>query len=258
MGDFGAGLRAAREAKGLSLRDIAASTKISVAALDGLERDDFSRLPGGIFSRAFVREYAHAVGLDPEATVAEFLAAWSERERDRERGARRPEISADDRDFLERQQLAVRALRVVLVVGAGALLVAMGYFAWAMWFTDAASPAEVPAAARAFAPAPLPPPATAPSAKPADAPSPPLYVALRFSAPCALRVVVDGRVVLDRIVRAGERHTFSASAEIFLDVGNAGGLTWTINGREGRALGPAGAHERARLTRETLASFLAR
>jgi cytoskeletal protein RodZ len=73
MADFGAQLREARERKGISLRQIAASTKISVAALEGLERNDISKLPGGIFSRAFVRSYAIEVGLDPDDTVKQFL-----------------------------------------------------------------------------------------------------------------------------------------------------------------------------------------
>ena len=73
MSDFGGKLRLARERRGISLRQIAASTKISVAALEALERNDISKLPGGIFSRAFVRSYAVEVGLDPDDTVREFL-----------------------------------------------------------------------------------------------------------------------------------------------------------------------------------------
>src|SRR5690349_18686505 len=75
-GDFGSRLRDARERKGVSLREIANRTKISVAALEALERNDISRLPGGIFSRAFVRAYAHEVGLDPETTIQEFVAQF--------------------------------------------------------------------------------------------------------------------------------------------------------------------------------------
>jgi cytoskeletal protein RodZ len=71
--DFGGKLRQARERRGISLRQIAASTKISPAALDALERNDVSKLPGGIFSRAFVRSYAVEVGLPPDETVKEFL-----------------------------------------------------------------------------------------------------------------------------------------------------------------------------------------
>src|ERR687896_2237635 len=73
MSDFGGKLRQARERRGISLRQIATSTKISVAALEALERNDISKLPGGVFSRAFVRSYASEVGLDPDRTVGEFL-----------------------------------------------------------------------------------------------------------------------------------------------------------------------------------------
>src|SRR5690349_859128 len=75
-GDFGSRLREARERRGITLRQIANSTKISVAVLDALERNDISRLPGGIFGRAFVRSYAVEVGLDPEATIQDFMAAF--------------------------------------------------------------------------------------------------------------------------------------------------------------------------------------
>src|SRR5713226_10104765 len=73
---FGATLREARERRGVSLRQIANATKISVAALEALERNDISRLPGGIFSRAFVRSYAIEVGLDAEATIQEFITQF--------------------------------------------------------------------------------------------------------------------------------------------------------------------------------------
>jgi cytoskeletal protein RodZ len=73
---FGASLREARERKGVSLRQISAATKISVAALESLEKDDFSKLPGGIFSRSFVRSYAIEVGLDPDKTVQRFLLEY--------------------------------------------------------------------------------------------------------------------------------------------------------------------------------------
>src|SRR5213592_1749430 len=75
---FGGALREARERRGVSLRQIANATKISVAALEALERNDISRLPGGIFSRAFVRSYAIEVGLDPEATIQEFVTQFNQ------------------------------------------------------------------------------------------------------------------------------------------------------------------------------------
>lgn len=71
--DFGSVLKEARERRGIALRQIADDTKISVRALEALERNDISHLPGGIFSRAFVRAYALQIGLDPEKTVESFL-----------------------------------------------------------------------------------------------------------------------------------------------------------------------------------------
>src|SRR5260221_9264796 len=74
--DFGTKLREARERRGVTLRQIANATKISVGVLDALERNDISRLPGGIFGRAFVRSYAVEVGLDPERTIQEFITQF--------------------------------------------------------------------------------------------------------------------------------------------------------------------------------------
>jgi len=69
---FGARLRQQREERKIALRTIADSTKISVPLLEGLESDNVSRWPSGIFRKAFLRSYAQAIGLDPEPIVKEF------------------------------------------------------------------------------------------------------------------------------------------------------------------------------------------
>jgi hypothetical protein len=69
---FGPRLRSERERRGISLDTIASVTKVSADLWDGLERNDFSRWPSGIFARAFVRDYARAVGLDADEVVDEF------------------------------------------------------------------------------------------------------------------------------------------------------------------------------------------
>lgn len=65
----GAFLRRERERRGITLRSISEQTKVSVPLLEGLEADDLSRWPGGIFRRAFVRGYATSVGLDPDEVI---------------------------------------------------------------------------------------------------------------------------------------------------------------------------------------------
>ncbi len=69
---LGAYLRAERERRDLLLKTISESTKVSLPLLEGLESDDISRWPGGIFRRAFVRSYAEAVGLDPDDVFRRF------------------------------------------------------------------------------------------------------------------------------------------------------------------------------------------
>src|SRR5258708_13066076 len=70
---FGARVGKERERGGISVGGIGEGTKIKAAMLEGLERDDVSQWPAGIFRRAYVRAYANAVGLDPDPVVSEFL-----------------------------------------------------------------------------------------------------------------------------------------------------------------------------------------
>jgi transcriptional regulator with XRE-family HTH domain len=75
-GGIGDRLKRARIARGLSLSDIAGRTKISPPSLTAMERNDFARLPGGVFRRAYVRAFAEEVGLDAEALVREYRARY--------------------------------------------------------------------------------------------------------------------------------------------------------------------------------------
>jgi cytoskeletal protein RodZ len=74
--DIGSEIRRAREALGITIREVADRTKISSSILKGIENNDLSCLPGGIFSRSFVRVYASEVKLDPEKMVRRFLAQF--------------------------------------------------------------------------------------------------------------------------------------------------------------------------------------
>ena len=69
---FGAWLQRERERRGITLRSIADRTKIGASLLEGLERGNVSRWPGGIYRRAFVRGYADAIGLDADLVLANF------------------------------------------------------------------------------------------------------------------------------------------------------------------------------------------
>jgi len=275
MEPLSARLKAAREARGRSLRDIAASTKISVTALEAVERNDFSRLPGGIFGRAFVRAYAIEVGLDPDATVREFMAEVEVRERNAAKATRPPDVTAEDRAFLERQRQAARLLRLAVVV---IIVLAAAFAIWrarGSWSAAPAPAAEAPPAKVDYRPppraTPLPsvtpvPDAAAPASTapvgtvpaPTSAPAADSGLAIEFSvtADCWVQVSADGLVVFERILKAGERQKFSAEHEIGLDVGNAGAFTWSINGKSARPLGKTAVHKQARVTLANIGDFL--
>jgi hypothetical protein len=73
---FGGRLRLQREQQGVTIRTIADRTKIKISLLEGLERDDLSQWPAGIFRRSYFRDYVQAIGLDAETYVREFLERY--------------------------------------------------------------------------------------------------------------------------------------------------------------------------------------
>jgi cytoskeletal protein RodZ len=122
-GDFGSRMRHVREERGVSLREIAEATKISVSVLEALERSDISRLPGGIFSRAFVRAYAAAIGIDPEQTVREFMSQFP----DESVTVGSPHVLIDD-GSAERRRLDPRAVMILCTL----VFVAVAIIFWTL------------------------------------------------------------------------------------------------------------------------------
>ncbi|GAC1446476.1 MAG: DUF4115 domain-containing protein [Pyrinomonadaceae bacterium] len=76
---LGAQLRRAREARGLSLNEIAEETRISRRYLEAIESDDYTKLPGGIFNRSFVKTYARKVGFDEKRALEDYSREMRER-----------------------------------------------------------------------------------------------------------------------------------------------------------------------------------
>src|SRR5437773_4985050 len=81
LATFGDELRREREIRGISLKEISDSTKISKRFLEAIERNDHKTLPAPVFTRGFVREYARYLGLSAEEIVNRynFAAAGDDR-----------------------------------------------------------------------------------------------------------------------------------------------------------------------------------
>jgi cytoskeleton protein RodZ len=235
-GGFGRKLREARERKGVSLRQIANATKISVGALEALERDDISRLPGGIFSRAFVRSYAIEVGLDPEETIRDFIAQFPSDSVT----AGHASSKIEDPEALESDRRA--ATTFLRLVGISAPIAAVVlYFSMAGGTSPGLS--SVPTVAEPAAPAPV--PAVEISQPAAEAVVPAhetdaLMVGLSAAASCFVTAIVDGQRVLERQLRAGETESFEVRREMVLTASDAGALQLTLNGALAKPLGRSG------------------
>lgn len=64
------GLALIRRNRGISLQQISDATKISVRCLEAIEHGDFRRLPGGIYTTSYIRQYARAIDYDEGAILA--------------------------------------------------------------------------------------------------------------------------------------------------------------------------------------------
>lgn len=244
MGSFGENLRRERELRGVSLREIAEGTKISLRFLEALEEDRVDVLPGGLFPRSFVRQYASFVGLDPDRAVADFLAHHGPPEPDA------PPPPSERPAWLSPGALFLAA--VALVAG---ILVVQPWGKKETAGTPTTTATPVPTA-----PAVLPtdrvypPPVTATAAEPERDT---LVLTMTAEANCWVEVLADGETVINRVLAEGESETLEAEGEIVLSVGNAGGLAIRVNDRPALPLGRSGeVRKNIVITRQSLPALV--
>lgn len=249
-GDFGRRLREARERRGISLRQIANATKIGMSALEALERNDISRLPGGIFSRAFVRAYAVEVGLEPEATVQEFIAQFPD---DSVTAGHPTSTKPEDHEAVESERRTATAFARLIALSVP-IAAAVMYFGLSGRPVDAPS-ADLPIAA-AVEPASAPTSGTAAAATPAAVPAGVLTMSLAVLRECWVSVEVDGVRVFEQLLQPGEQRTIEARREVVLTAGDASALAIRINGRAARPLGGQGKVVTTRVTPDNFREYL--
>jgi cytoskeleton protein RodZ len=239
-GDFGRRLRAARERRGLSLRQISDTTKIGIAVLEGLEHDDISRLPGGIFSRGIVRSYAAEVGLDPEATMQEFTAQFS---RDAVTVGHVALSQPEDHLAVESDRhVATTFVRLIAI--SVPIAVAVVYFGSIGRVMPAAVspviPQPSPAVQRSEPIVSEPAPAAVEVAATTGTTAPDhLRVTVSALRECWVSATVDGGKAFEGVLQSGDVHAFDAR-ELELTAGDAAALVLTINGEAARPLGRDG------------------
>src|SRR5215510_5399015 len=271
-GDFGRTLREARERRGLSLRQIASATKISLLTLEALERNDIARLPGGIFSRAFVRAYALEVGLDPEETIQEFMGQFPQ---DSVTAGHPTTGRFEDHDAVESdRRMATTFLRLIFVsIPLAAIVV---YFATAgrqaavrqvfgVQASESPAAASPPGPVAAQAPAPVeaadvPSDAPAGADRAAVAPDAPavdrLVVQVKAVQRSWVSAIVDGQRAVQRVFQPGDEQTLDVRRDLVLTAGDGGAITVTLNGAPAKPIGPSGQTATARLNLANFKEYL--
>jgi cytoskeletal protein RodZ len=251
MVSFGENLRRERELRGVSLREIAEGTKISVRFLQALEEDRADVLPGGLFPKAFVRQYAVFLGLDPDRTAADFVLAHGEPQAER-----RPPPPARRRLTLS----PGAAFLGVIAVAAVVLTFRRPAGEADRRVQTRVSPSPAGEAASAVLPTDrvYPPPKAEPVAAATPA-SESLVLTLTAQQSCWVEVRADGETVLNRVLAEGESQTLEARGQIVLSVGNAGGLRVRVNDRPTLPLGRSGeVRKNIVITRQNLPSLVER
>jgi cytoskeletal protein RodZ len=237
---IGAKLRQERLSQGVSIEEISRETRITVRYLKAIEDEEFAILPGVIFARNFVRQFALFLKLDPDPLVAELPAP-------NEPIVSLPDpppwhLSSYQREHQIRTLLSP-VLWVILIAATGEAWYHINHSAP----THAASP-DPPALKQqqqsAAAATPPPAPGTAPIAVQEH----PVQVVLTAHEPVWLQTSVDDKPSFTGTLKPDETKEIAADEQVKIVVGNAGGLTISLNGK---TVGPLGATGQVRVVRLT-------
>jgi cytoskeleton protein RodZ len=237
-GTFGEILKRERELREVTLNEVTVATRIPPRFLEAFEREEWAKLPGGIFNRGFVRAIARYLGLDEENLLSEYDLAYGE--------TRTAAAPADD-------PIPSPPTWIVAAVGIAILLVCVGVisgsvYGWRRYTarraakqattaqTAPASPAVgASTVASAALPAPQPPPAAPATAAASDGGVPitpqRLDLAVSTSGATRVRVVADGRVVLDSRLPAGETRRLFAKTQFVVSAAHPSVVLLELNGQ---------------------------
>jgi len=273
MTSIGERLRHQRLQKKISLERVSLETKIGVRLLEAIEAGQFEKLPGGVFRRSFVLQYARALQLDPDEIAGELnqlnqfdeVPAMPTADVNNGQDQNSGSAFAFREDFSELRGSTIGSL----LAAVGVIMACALIYNWWQSPSSAkvqtprvqpaaaappiATPVPVPVAPAPASPAPTPQP-TAPVSQPSPAPSDTAHVRVGLSADETTWVSIssDGKNVFAQALEPHETKIVEASSKVRLLVGNAGGVEISLNGKP---IGPIGPRGQVRIVELTPAGF---
>ena len=227
-GNFGERLKRERELREVSPNEVVVATRISLRFLEALENEDWDKLPGGIFNRGFVRSIARYLGLDEEDLLAEYDLAHGDQSEALHVAENR--IPAPPRWMVV--ALAFGALAVMAVV------VAAGAYGWRRYSAYRHAQQSSAVATQSIGAAQ---PASLAATDPSQTNSVALDLSVSTSAATRVRIISDGKVVLDSEIPAGQNRHFSAGTAFEVTAADSGAVLLELNGQTMPPIGSPGA-----------------
>src|SRR5947208_3363550 len=242
LASFGEELRREREIRGISLKEIADATKVSKRFLEAIERNDHRTLPAPVFTRGFVREYAKYLGLSTDEIVNRYNYAAAGDDRI-EKSAHLERLIAPPPPPLKEKPFkpsgippwyAIFDRNVIISVIIVAALAALGYWAWRHKHDSDAATREEAAQVTSTHAVPKRPAAAASAATATTSGAPAnddtLRLAIEATARTWIVLEADGKTVFNGEMPKGNRQSYAAKERfLFRTIGNAGGVTLTLN-----------------------------
>lgn len=249
LGDM---LRSERERQGLSIRDIEKGTSIRALYIESIETGDYSQLPGEVYTKGFIRNYANFLKMDADAMVKRYMeenhpekvASESEQNaadpQTAQESAGKAETSqpfSTGSDFRERVEKSHKNQNLLLLA-ALVLVVAVGAF---YLLGSESKPAKTSAPAQTSAQQAKAPTAEQPEKK-ADAPKKAegVEVVAKVTDACWTQVKADGKTVYEGTLQKGKTETWKAKEKLVIVAGNAGAVELKINGKDSGKMGAKG------------------
>ena len=235
-------LRREREKQGLTIADIEKGTSIRGLYIEHIERGNIGELPGLVYAKGFVRNYAKFLRLNAEALVQQFAE---------ENGSTPPPVPAESESAPRRISLSTvgdESLSSISIGGtrssyasifgklaAGIIVLAALVGGGVAAISAINSPAQVPAAPPVKTEQPAA-PAAAAEADASDtaraAHTDGVNVSVTLAERCWTEVVVDGKSVFEGIIEKGKTESWKGKESVVIRAGNAGALDVTFNGRK--------------------------
>ena len=255
-------LRRERERQNLSIKDIEKVTSIRALYIDAIEKGEYKTLPGEVYAKGFVRNYANYLKLNaneivnafneemhPQEELQELAGSSSAEEARQEQSAERnreeyrgPKITSLESYPMEKKSHGVR----------NALMVAAAVFVVAFAALIAFGGDEEPSA-----PAPRAKTQTQQGQKQTEAAPKPtadgVEMKLSFTDRCWTEVVVDGKTEFEGTAEKGKVLTLKGKDKVRITAGNAGALNYSLNGKDMGAIGQKGEVVEKTFTKENAA-----